>query len=271
MPTPDAPVPAAPVPAASDEKLVGSDRVLAVLTLLAGYASGATLDELVRASGHPKPTVHRALAALQRAGLARKEGRGRYILGDEFLRLAFAHHDARPEHVRVRPVLQRLAERFGETAHFAVLDGAEVVYRAKVDPPSGAARLTSTVGGRNPAHCTAVGAVLLSARLRGADEVAAWIGDRSLEARTPRTLTTASALAARLDEVRTLGYAVDDQENEPGVNCIAVPLYLGAPSEPSGAVSVSALAYRTPLAELVAAVDEIRAIVGDTGAAEASA
>lgn len=255
-----------------DERLVGSDRVLSVLTLLASQPSGATLDELVRLSGHPKATVHRALASLQRAGFARKSGRGHYILGDEFLRLAFAHHEARPEHVRIRPLLQRLAERFGETAHFAVLDEHEVVYRAKVDPPSGAVRLTSTVGGRNPAHCTGVGKLLLSYRLRDAHDVAEWIDGRELEQRTPNTATTVSELDARLRAARAVGYSVDDQENEPGVNCIAFPVFLGSPTEPSGAVSISALAYRTPLADLVAAADEIRAIVRDiAGTQELSA
>jgi len=255
-----------------DEKLVGSDRVLSVLTLLASQPAGASLDELVRVSGHPKATVHRALASLQRAGLARKSGRGHYILGDEFLRLAFAHHEARPEHVRIRPLLQRLAERFGETAHFAVLDDHEVVYRAKVDPPTGAVRLTSTVGGRNPAHCTGVGKLLLSYRLRDVHDVEEWIDGRQLEKRTPNTATTADELYSRIRTARAVGYSVDDQENEPGVNCIAFPVFLGSPTEPSGAVSISALAYRTPIAELVAAADEIRAIIRDTtGAQELSA
>jgi DNA-binding IclR family transcriptional regulator len=249
--------------------LVGSDRVLSVLTLLAGFPSGATLDEMVRASGHPKATVHRALASLQRAGLARKAARGQYILGDEFLRLAFAHHEARPEHVRIRPLLQRLAERFGETAHFAVLDGDEVVYRAKVDPPSGAVRLTSTVGGRNPAYCTGVGKLLLSYRLRDVHDVAEWVDGRQLEQRTANTAVNAADLAARLDDARRLGYSVDAEENEPGVNCIAFPVFLGPPTEPSGAVSISAVSYRTPLPELVTAAEEIRGIIRDmTGAQE---
>lgn len=251
-----------------DERLVGSDRVLAVLTLLAGHPSGASLDELVKISGHPKPTVHRALASLQRAGFARKTARGHYILGDEFLRLAFAHHEARPEHVRVRPLLQRLADRFGETAHFAVLDGHEVVYRAKVDPPTGAVRLTSTVGGRNPAHCTGVGKLLLSYRLHDAHDVATWIGGRELEKRTASTATTADELYAHLRAAQAVGYSVDDQENEPGVNCVAFPIFFGSPTEPSGAVSVSGLAYRTSLADLVAAADEFRAIIRDTAGAQ---
>ena len=246
------------------ERLVGTDRVLAVLVELAGLPSGASLDEMVQRTGHPKPTVHRALASLRRAGLAEQDGRGHYILGDKFLRLAFAHHEARPEHVRVRPLLERLSERFNETIHFAVLDGEEVVYRDKIDPLSGAVRLTSTVGGRNPAHCTGVGKVLLASRLRTLDEVAEWIGGRTLEQRTARSPASAEELHACLIETRERGYAVDDQENEPGINCLAFPVYLLSPSAPSGAVSISAVAYRTPLSVLIEAADEVRAIIQET-------
>src|SRR3954466_3152071 len=137
-----------------ETRLVGSDRVLAVLKELAGYPDGAALEEVTRAIGSPKPPVPGALGALCGAGLADRDARGHYVLGDELLRLAFAHHEARPEHVRVRPVLVSLAARFGETAHYAVLDGAEVVYRAKVDPPSGAVRLSSTIGGGHTAPAT---------------------------------------------------------------------------------------------------------------------
>ncbi|WP_405813383.1 IclR family transcriptional regulator [Streptomyces sp. NBC_01390] len=243
-------------------RLVGSDRVLAVLKELARYPDGVGLEELTRVIGSPKPTVHRALVSLRRAGLADQGARGRYVLGDEFLRMAFAHHEDRPEHVRVRPVLEALAHRFGETAHYAVLDGREVVYRAKVDPPTGAVRLTSTVGGRNPAHATGVGKTLLAHRLDTVAAVEAWIGDSPLEHRTARTLCTADGLYDDLRVTRDRGYAVDDQENEAGVNCLALPVYATSPTAPSGAVSVSALTYRTPLRTLVDAVDEIRALLG---------
>ncbi|CAL9282622.1 IclR family transcriptional regulator [Streptomyces olindensis] len=247
---------------AAASRLVGSDRVLAVLKELARYPEGVGLEELTRVIGSPKPTVHRALGALRRAGLAGQDARGRYLLGDEFLRMAFAHHEARPEHVRVRPVLEALAHRFGETAHYAVLDGREIVYRAKVDPPTGAVRLTSTIGGRNPAHATAVGKLLLAHRLDTLEAVRDWIGDSPLEPRTTHTCRTAEALHGELQAVRERGYALDDQENEPGVNCLAVPVYAASPTAPSGAVSVSALTYRTPLRTLAGAADEIRAALG---------
>lgn len=243
------------------ERLVGADRVLAVLRDLAGRPEGASLDDLSRAVASPKPTVHRALAALRRAGLADQDAPGHYVLGDEFLRLAFAHHAVRPDHVRIAPVLRRLAAAYGESTHYAVLDGGDVVYRSKVDPPSGAVRLTSTVGGRNPAHATGVGKLLLAHALPDDDAVHAWVGTRTLERRTPRTRTTATELAEELARVRTQGYAVDDEENEPGIGCVAVPAFLTGPHAPSGAVSVTAVLYRTPLERLVAAAPAIRAAV----------
>ncbi len=247
------------------DRLVGADRVLAVLRELAGYPAGVGLDELAKAvggeGGSPKPTVHRALTALRRAGFASQDGRGHYVLGDGFLKLAFAHHEQRPDHVRVQPLLQRLASRFGETAHYAVLDDRSIVYRSKVDPPTGAVRLTSTIGGRNPAHCTAVGKLLLASTLPDAAAVTAWARAGELERRTDRTITSPNDLAAQLRTVREQGYAVDDQENEVGVNCIAVPIFLTSPRTPSGAISVSALAYRTPLPTLVDALPEIKSIV----------
>ena len=248
-----------PPSTAGPDRVVGSDRVLAVLVALARRPDGASLEELAREVASPKSTVHRALASLTRAGLAVKESVGRYALGDEFLRLAFEHHDARPDHVRVQPALRALAERFGETTHYAVLAGAEVVYRAKVDPPVGVVRLTSTVGGRNPAHSTAVGKLLLARLLPDDEAVLTWTGGRPLERRTARTLVDPRALAADLARTRERGYAVDDQENEPGIVCVAVPAFLTSPTRPSGAVSISAPVSRTPLATLVARVPEILA------------
>ena len=243
------------------ERLVGADRVLAILAELARHADGIGLEEMARAVSSNKATVHRALASLRRAGFAAQDGRGRYVLGDEYLRLAFAHHEMRPDHVRIGPVLRTLAERYGETAHYAVLDGTTVVYRAKVDPPSGAVRLNSTIGGRNPAHSTAVGKLLLAYALPDDAAVAAWVGDRVLSRCTERTVTSPAALAAELAGIRARGWAGDDQENQVGVNCLAVPAFLTSPTVPTGAVSVSAPAYRTPLHRLAAEVGTIRDLV----------
>lgn len=243
------------------ERVVGADRVLAVLSELSKHAEGIALDDMAKAVSGSKPTVHRALASLRKAGLASQDSRGHYSLGDEFLRMAYTFHEARPDHLRVQPILNRLAARFGETAHFAILQGDSVFYRAKVDPVSGAMKLTSTIGGRNPAHATAVGKLLLSYVLQDRDAISAWIGRRVLEHPTPNTLTDLDELEDEFVRIRQQGFSIDNQENEPGVNCIALPIFFGSPSMPAGAVSISALAHRTPLQSLVNSLPLIQAIV----------
>ncbi len=170
---------------------MGADRVLAVLGELARHPDGVGLEEMARVMASPKPTVHRALAALRRAGFAGQDGYGRYVLGDEFLRLAFAHHEARPDHVRVQPVLRRLCERYGETAHYATLDGRSVVYRSKLDPPSrrGAAHLGRSAGAtprtpRRSASCCCPACCTTEREVRD------WIGDRPLTTPTERVRST---------------------------------------------------------------------------------
>jgi IclR family acetate operon transcriptional repressor len=246
--------------AAAVDSTTGASRVLAVLMELAQHPNGASLSELADRLAQPRSSVHRALGTLVKSGLVAKAGRGHYILGDEFLRLAFAHYAARPDFQRVMPTLERLAREFGETAHYAVLQGRDVVYRAKVDPPIGAVHLTSTVGGSNPAHSTAVGKLLLSYSLRSRADVEAWMGDDRLEPRTPATKLTAEELAADLERIRLRGFATDEEENEPGVNCIAFPVYY-ASSNPEGAVSISAISYRTPHERLLAMAGAIAEMI----------
>jgi IclR family acetate operon transcriptional repressor len=246
----------------ADQKLVGSDRVLAVLTELAAHPEGISLDELARTMRSPKSTVHRALAALRRADFAMQDARGHYLLGNTFIRIAFEHHEARPDHVRVQDTLRALVERHHETAHYTVLEGRRVIYRSKVDPRVGAVRLTSTIGGSNPAHATASGKLLLSYQLLDKPAVRKWVASGTLEQPTPATIVTVDELHEELSAIRERGFAVDNQENEPGVNCIALPVFLGSPTVPSGAISISAVAYRTPLQVLVDDVVEIRRIIG---------
>lgn len=247
-------------PAAKDyghDHLVGADRVLAVLLQLGDHPQGATLDSLAKALGSPKPTIHRALTSLCKAGLARQVRRGVYALGDEFLRMAFRIVADRPDSVRVAPVLDRLCERYGETVHYAVLEGTDVVYRAKTDPPQGAVRLTSVIGGRNPAYCTAVGKLLLSQTSPTKEAVADLLGPGPYPRRTPNTICELDELWRELELTRQRGFAVDDQENEMAVNCVAVPFESEPGPTVAGAVSISALAFRLPLAALVEQVPAI--------------
>jgi IclR family acetate operon transcriptional repressor len=246
-------------------KLAGSDRILAVLRILGDYPRGVGLDQLARDTDIPKSSLHRALAALCRARLADHDARGSYRLGLEFVRLAFTYYERLDRRHVVEPLLQSLAERFGETAHYAELDRAEVVYLAKMTPPGQGAQMTSIVGGRNPAHCTGLGKALLAYELVDAEAVEGYAtANGPLVQRTPNTLVDAGALASNLELVRARGYALDDEESEQGINCIAFPLFLDYPTRPSGAVSVAALAHRTALTELEQAAGEVRDLIERT-------
>lgn len=240
----------------------GADRVLSVFKSLARYPRGATLDELAERLESPKSSVHRALATLRRAGLAEQDRDGRYRFGMEALRIAFAYYEGLDQRVLVQPALDALAERFGETAHYAQLDGGEVVYVAKVmRHDHDGMRLGSRVGGRNPAHCTGVGKLLLAYVLASEAAVAAYAAAHPLVPRTAATLVTPAALYADLEEVRARGYSIDREENEAGVGCVALPVFVGPGPQPSGAVSVTTIMHRTPLEQLLERVEEMRAIL----------
>jgi DNA-binding IclR family transcriptional regulator len=239
--------------------------VLAVLRSLGDYPRGVGLEQLARDIEMPKSSLHRALAALCRAGLADHDERGSYRLSLEFVRLAFAYYEQFDRRQVVGPLLESLADRFGETAHYAELDGAEVVYIAKMTPPGLGAQMTSIIGGRNPAHCTGLGKALLAYELVDYGAVQTYVtANGPLAQRTPNTLVDTQALAANFELVRGRGYALDDEESEEGINCIAFPLFLDHPTRPAGAVSVAALAHRTALAQLEEAAGEVRRMIERT-------
>lgn len=239
----------------------GAERVLALLILLANEPAGSTLDQLAKLVNAPRSTVHRSLASLVKAGLATSPRYGKYELSDEFLRLAFTYAEARPINRLVEPILEDLVARFGETAHYAILEGTQVIYRAKADPRGRSVKLTSVIGGANPAHCTAVGKLLLARKAETLADLKAIVGQRTFEARTEHTITSVSALWDELQEIKRFGYALDREENEPGINCIAVPLAIRGIDRTPGAISISALAFRTPLETLIQNVDSIREII----------
>lgn len=248
--------------------LTGADRVLATLKTLAGHSSGVSLDAISRELDAPKSSIHRALAALRRAGFADQDERGRYRLGSELVRITFDYHERRDEVDLVQPVLGSLSEWLSETAHYAQLEGAEVVYLAKIEPTGQAITMSSRIGGRNPAHSTGVGKALLAHVLEDDAAVREYVARHGpLERRTEYTLTSARALAEDLSIARERGFALDRQESELGVNCIAFPLFLGSGRRPSGAISVSAVAMRTDVERLEAVAERIRsAIEGALGA-----
>jgi DNA-binding IclR family transcriptional regulator len=239
----------------------GADRVLAVFKSLAQFPRGAALDRIAEEVDSPKSSTHRALATLRRAGLAEQTPDGGYRMGLEALRLAFAYYENLDNRVLLQPALDELAHRFGETVHYAELDDGEVVYVAKVVQRDHGVHMASRIGGRNPAHCTGVGKMLLSYELTDAAAVAGYVERYGLERRTDSTIVTAAALHKELETIRAHGYSVDREENETGVGCVALPVFIGPGPRPTGAASVTTLLHRTSLDVLIGRVPEMAAIL----------
>jgi DNA-binding IclR family transcriptional regulator len=243
--------------------LHGSDRVLAILNLLGSFPDGVGLNELARSLNSPRSSVHRALGALRRAELVEQDRDSRYRLGYGFLKLAFSYYEGLDEVGRVRPVLTTLATQFGETTHYARLDHSEVVYLAKVQPTTSWYEMTTVIGGRKPAYCTGVGKALLAYVLTTREAVADFVKCREplMVRHTAQTIVTAQGLHDELTLIRQCGYAVDREEREVGINCLAIPLFLTSKTSPDGAVSITAVAQRLPLKKLEASLDQVRDVI----------
>lgn len=216
------------------------DRALRMVALLGANPSGLTLDDLARGAGIPKSSVHRILGALRHRGFAaQSDDGGRYFLGTEMLRVAFAFHAGLDIPALTHPLLLRLRDAFNETVHAGVLDGTDVVYLDKVES-SHPIIMASVIGGRNPAHCTGIGKALVAWTYPSDEAVRLWVRSHApLPARTRHTITSEAKLVEEFARTRERGYALDLEESELGVRCISVPVFLGQ-STPAAAISLSA-------------------------------
>jgi IclR family transcriptional regulator, acetate operon repressor len=195
-------------------------RTLDLLEALADPPGSRGVSELAVRTGLPQATIHRLLATLVDRGYVRQDPETRrYGLGGRVLRLAAGAEELLG--ATLRPYLAELVAVSGETANLAALEQGSVVYVAQAPSPH-RMRMFTEVGNRVPAHSTAVGKVLLAHRPR---TVVEQLLDHGLEARTPHTITDPDRFLDELDAVRADGYAVDDEEEELGVRCVAVPVY----------------------------------------------
>lgn len=228
------------------------DRALAILDALARLRGDASLAEVAAAVKLHKSSVHRLLMSLERHRLVDRDAQsGRFRLGMKLFdlgTLAVARFNVRD---RARPHLERLMYNSHETVHLCVLDNGEVLYLDKIEPDR-TVRLSSTIGHRNGGHCTAVGKAMM-AWLSEA-EVDAILQQHGMQRCTAMTLTTPAELKADLKVIRERGYAVDDEEHEEGVRCVAAAVkdYSG---RPVAAMSVSAPSFRLPQEKLPLVAD----------------
>lgn len=197
-------------------------RAASIMEHLAGHKGGDGLSNISRELGLNKSTIHSLVTTLEKLGYVQQDQvSGKYALGLKLFELGQIVHANMDLRTIAMPHLHSLARKYQETAHLAVLSEGEVVYIDKVDSPR-SIRIISQVGGRNPAHCTGVGKVLLAGLPE--EERARMVGDKKLRRFTANTITDPDKLKLHLDQVRLKGFAQDQEEIEIGLSCVAAPI-----------------------------------------------
>lgn len=205
-----------------------------LLELVGQSRNGMSGKEIAESLGLPISTTFRQLKFLTECGFLRNIG-GVYTLGGTLIRLGNAATRQNPlSRIGHLPLLE-LSEATSETVHLSEKNGKDVIYIEKVEG-SRPIRMGSMIGKTAPLYCTGVGKAILAFLPEAEREKL--LQDMELTAYTPNTITDRKKLTAELAEIRRLGYAVDDCENEPGVFCVASPIF-NSLGEVTGAVSVS--------------------------------
>lgn len=212
------------------------ERAFTILRTFLTAEEELTAAEIGKRAGLDPSTTFRMLTALEDEGLVERDpSTGKYGLGIACLELGSKFIERNNLRKLALRALQSLRDEYGETAHLCVLDGSEIVYVEKLAGLHPIGLLSSHVGGRAPSHCTGVGKVLLAFLPEG--ELARRFPRQRLERYTEATITDMRTLRTELEDIRNTGYAVDRQEHELGVKCVAAAIF--DPNRAVAAVSVS--------------------------------
>ncbi|GAA3888090.1 IclR family transcriptional regulator [Streptomyces sedi] len=215
-------------------------RALDILELFLEGDGTLSAPEITRRLQLPRTTVHELVTTLAARSylVPVVEQPGRYRLGVRTYQLGSRYAEQLDLAAEGQQVARSVAETCGETVHVAVLEGTDVIYIAKVDSTH-AVRMVSAAGRRLPAHCTAVGKMLLASL--GPDELDERLPDGELPAMTANSITDVAALRAALAEIAARGVATESQESNADVTCVAAPV-----RDRSGRV-VAALSVSVPM------------------------
>ena len=239
-------------------------RLFQVIELLAEHGPMGIM-EISASLGFHKSTVHRLVSSLQQLGYIRQdEETMKYGLSLKFLEISGRILAQTSMASIAHPYLKKLSDLTGETVHLVRREGTEAVYIDKVESNVGSIRMVSRVGSRIPLYCSGVGKALFSELSE--EEIRAVWNESEIKKLTPHTITELSELFERVGEVRKNGYAVDDEENEAGVRCVAVSL-LDYHRSPVYALSISAPASRMDRERILELKDALLEIKGELMAA----
>ena len=203
-------------------------RAFSIVEILSDHPHGMGLTELAVSMNLSKSTVHRFLASLVALGYVFKSPADKYHLTLRLYEIGSRSVKSMDIMEIARPLLDRLAEDVGMTAHLATLSDAHVLYLYKKSASSLSINTRSFIGSSAPVYCTGIGKAIMAYR-DGERALQIW-NRQNIVQYTANTITNWQDFQLELERVRAAGYAVDHEEYELGVCCIALPVfdYLGA-------------------------------------------
>lgn len=197
-------------------------RAIRIMEAIAQYDSPPQLAELCRAINLPKPTVYRILATLEHAGwVGREPGSKRYTCAQKFSNVAGEVLLRSPQRAARHAILEELVEQIGETCNLTIPNVSSVLYLDRVEA-SWPLRVALGAGSKVPLYASASGKLFLSYMPRRSRD--RFLRLTPLIKHTANTLSDPGKLSRELDEIRSRGYATDNEEYLPGICCLAVPV-----------------------------------------------
>ena len=198
------------------------DRVNTLLESIAAHPEPASLKYLAAETKLHPSTAFRILSSLTQHGFVERANGGRYVLGMKLLLLG-SHVHAKVDLLReAKPIMEWLRSQVGETVNLTVREGDEVVYVERAIS-NRMMRVEQVIGSRAPLHVTAVGKLFLA---EGGEKACREYARRTgLPRYTPNTLTQVTKLWNQAERAHKQGFALDNEEAEPGVGCLGVPVH----------------------------------------------
>ena len=249
------PLPESPLATPPKGGIQSLERAFAILEEIGRNREGINLADLSKTVGlHNSTTFHLVKTMAQLGYIGQVPESKRYRVGTRVFALAAGALEENTFLALSTPVLETLTGATGEAAHFAIRSGNQIMVIART-AGSGLLQMVDRSGGQRPAHATALGKVLLSP-LNDA-QVRQFLGTRTLQKFTAKTIVDRDKLLREIAEVRKKGIAYDDGEFDDEIRCVAVPVFDFA-GRVAGAVGISGAVWRLSLQSLQGKAQQVR-------------
>jgi DNA-binding IclR family transcriptional regulator len=237
-----------------DNTVQSVERAFLILDFLRENGAGMGITHIASAVDLNTTTTHRLLRTLIYLDVVQQDPNNRiYKLAPKILLYGKAVLDSYDFIKVAHPILGELSKTVGETVFMGIHDNFELVYIDHVDSQDQVLRMTPQIGRRQPLHCTSLGKVLLS--FFEPKLLQEYFSICELTQRTKNTITNPGVLKEELDNIRLQGFALDLEETEIGIRCVAAPIWRGG-DQVVAAVSVSGPATRMEMKGLATSLRE---------------